>query len=116
MLNTLKTVHGHGQLCLGRREDFESNKHTLTGRLAQEDNESVRRLLEKDLQFLDQIQIQTASAREFAFDLRNRNEEDIPPAVSRLEKHLKEQGFRARVACKDDLKRLYAVYFAQNMT
>lgn len=116
MMNTLKALEAVELLCLGSREDFDGNKAVLNARLAQEDCDPVRRLLEKDLMFLDQIQIQTASAREFAFALRFQSEDDIPPAVSRMEKLLKEQGFRARLAGKDDLKRLYAVYFAQNMT
>ncbi len=116
MMNTLKALPEVEMLCLGSREDFEGNKLSLKNRLEVEENEAVRRLLEKDLLFLDGIQIQTASAREFAFALRFAHEEDIPPAVSRTEKLLKEQGFRARLAGRDDLKRLYAVYFAQNMT
>ena len=116
MMNTLKALDEAELLCLGSREDFEGNKRHIKARLEAEDNEAVRRLLEKDLQFLDRIQIQTASAREFAFALRFLSEEDILPAVSRVEKLLKEQGFRARLADRDDLKRLYAVYFAQNMT
>ena len=116
MMNTLKALDSVELLCLGSREDFDANKLALKGRLAVEHNEAVRRLLEKDLLFLDQIQIQTASAREFAFALRFGNEDEILPSVSRLEKLLKEQGFRARLASRDDLKRLFAVYFAQTMT
>jgi len=98
MMNTLKALDSVELLCLGSREDFDANKLALKGRLAVEHNEAVRRLLEKDLLFLDQIQIQTASAREFAFALRFGNEDEILPSVSRLEKLLKEQGFRARFA------------------
>ena len=116
MLGTLKALDSAELLCLGSREDFDGNKQSLKARLEVENNEAIRRLLEKDLLFLDQIQIQTASAREFAIALRFQSEEDIPPSVSRMEKLLKEQGFRARLAVRDDLKRLYAVYFAQNMT
>lgn len=116
MMNTLKALDEAELLCLGSREDFDGNKAVLNARLEGETNEAVRRLLEKDILFLDQIQIQTASAREFAFALRFQSEEDIPPAVSRMEKLLKEQGFRARLAGRADLKRLYAVYFARNMT
>ena len=116
MMNTLKALESVELLCLGSREDFDANKRAFKARLAVEHNEAVRRLLEKDLLFLDQIQIQTASAREFAFALRFKHEDEILPSVSRLEKLLKEQGFRARLAGRDDLKRLFAVYFAQTMT
>jgi len=111
LMNTLKSQSEVGLLCLGSREDFDSNKLFIKERLEAETNEAVRALLEKDLLFLDQVQIQTASAREFAFALRFHNEDDIAPAVSRLERLLKDEGIRARVAERDDLKRLYAVYF-----
>ena len=111
LMNTIKALEEVELLCLGSREDFSSNKLFIKERLAGEPNEAVRNLLEKDSLFLDQVQIQTASAREFAFVLRYQGEEDIPPAISRLEKLLKDQGFRARAAGRDDLKRLYAVYF-----
>ena len=115
MMNTLKALESVELLCLGSREDFDANKLALKERLAVEHNEAVRRLLEKDMLFLDQIQIQTASAREFAFALRFGSEDDILPSVSRLEKLLKEQGFQAKLAGRDDLKRLFAVYFSQTM-
>ena len=116
LMNTLKALETAELLCLGSREDFDENKRALKARLAVEDCEPVRRLLEKDLAFLDRIQIQTASAREFAIALRFTDEDEIAPQISRTEKLLKEQKFRARVATRDDLKRLFAVYFAQNLT
>ena len=116
LMNTLKALETAELLCLGSREDFDENKRALKARLADEDCEPVRRLLEKDLAFLDRIQIQTASAREFAIALRFTDEDEIAPQISRTEKLLKEQKFRARVAERDDLKRLFAVYFAQNLT
>jgi len=116
LMHILKTLEEVELFCLGSRDDFEGNKRYLKERLEAEPSEPVRRLLEKDMLFLDQIQIQTASAREFAIALRFSSEEDIAPATSRVEKLLKDQGFRARLARQADLKRLYAVYFAQNMT
>ena len=116
LMNLLKGIDEMEILCLNSRESFESNKAALKERLLTEMNESVRRLLEKDLLFLDQIQIQTASAREFLIGLRFTKEADILPSISRIEKLLKEQGFFARLAIKDDLKRIFAVYFTQNMT
>ena len=116
LVNLLKGLEETEILCLNSRESFESNKAALKARLDVEMNDAVRRLIEKDLLFLDQIQIQTASAREFLIGLRFIKEDDILPVISRVEKLLKEQGFHARLAVKDDLKRILAVYFAQNMT
>ena len=116
LMNMLKGLEKVEILCLNSRESFESNKTAIKARLEVEMNEAVRQLLEKDLLFLDWIQIQTASAREFLIGLRFIREDDIPPVISRVEKLLKEQGFHARLAVKDDLKRILAVYFDQNMT
>jgi hypothetical protein len=116
LMNLIKGLESVELACLNSREDFQSNKNALKARLDAEPSAAVRRLLEKDLLFLDRIQVQTASAREFLLALRFGDEDEIAPSVSRVGKLLKEQGFRARVATKDDLKRVYAVYFAQNMT
>ena len=38
------------------------------------------------------------------------------PYLARIEKSLKEQGFSAKRADREDIKRLLAVYFEQNVT
>ena len=101
--------------CINSRENFESNKHFYQKRMAEEKSQAVRELLERDMKHLDEVQVQTASAREFLFLLRFR---DYNPeaGISRMEKLLKDEGFSARLATKEDIKRLYAVYFVQNIT
>jgi len=83
-----------------------------------ETNPAVRRLLEQDLVHLDRIQVQMATAREFLVIIRLRNEKEskVFPYLSRIEKTLREQGFIAKRADKEDIKRLLAVYFEQNVT
>ena len=70
LLNLIKGAAVLEMACLNSREDFEGNKAFLTERLAVEDNPAVRSLLEKDLLFFNQVQTQTASAREFLMALR----------------------------------------------
>lgn len=105
-------------LCLNSRENFEENKRYLRERMDREDNPVVRGLLEKDLMFLDRIQVQMATAREFLIliRLRDEKESEVFPYLSRIEKSLKEQGFSVRRADSEDIKRLLAVYFEQNVT
>lgn len=105
-------------LCLNSRENFEDNKRFVRSRMEQEQNPVVRKLLEKDLSFLDRIQVQMATAREFLIliRLRNEKEKEIFPYLSRIEKSLKEQGFSVKRADKEDIKRILAVYFEQNVT
>lgn len=66
------------------------------------------------------MQIQTASAREFLFIIRFKNYNpdlnDVQTGISRITKILKDEGFSYRLAVKEDIKRLYAVYFVQNIT
>lgn len=106
--------------CINSRENFDSNKNFYKERLEKEHSRKVRELLEKDIAHLDRVQIQTASAREFLFILRFRNynfdSNDVQTGISRMEKLLKDEGFTSRLASKDDIKRLYAVYYVQNIT
>lgn len=118
LMTVLKGIAEIEMLCLNSRENFEDNKRFLRSRLEQEQNPVLRRLLEKDLGFLDKIQVQMATAREFLIlvRLRSEKENEVLPYLSRIEKSLKEQGFSVRRADKEDIKRLLAVYFEQNVT
>ena len=106
--------------CINSRENFDSNKNFYKERLEKEHSQKVRELLEKDIAHLDRVQIQTASAREFLFILRFKNynfeSNDVQTGISRMEKLLKDECFTSRLAAKDDIKRLYAVYYVQNIT
>lgn len=105
-------------LCLNSRESFENNKQFLKMRMEQEDNPVIRKLLEKDQNHLDRIQVQMATAREFLIliRLKDEKESEVFPYLSRIEKSLKEQGFSVKRADKEDIKRLLAVYYEQNVT
>ena len=106
--------------CINSRENFDNNKIFYKERIEQEKSQKVRQLLEKDLSHLDRVQIQTASAREFLFIIRFKNYNpdlnDVQTGISRITKILKDEGFSYRLAVKEDIKRLYAVYFVQNIT
>ena len=104
-------------LCLNSRESFEHNKRYLTGRMEQEESVPIRTLLEQDLRHLDEIQSRTAPAREFMLIIRPRNigEREMYPYLSRLEKMIREQGFTVRRAGYEDIKRILAVYFSQDV-
>lgn len=118
LMTVLKGIAEIEMLCLNSRENFESNKQFLRMRIEAESNPVVRQLLEKDLRFLDQIQVQMATAREFliAIRLKNEKEKEMFPYLSRIEKSLKEQGFSVKRADQEDIKRILAVYFEQNVT
>ncbi len=118
LMTVLKGMAELELLCLNSRESFEDNKRFLKSRLEQENNPAVRRLLEHDLTHLDRIQVQMATAREFLVAIRlcDEKESEVFPYLNRIEKTLREQGFIAKRADKEDIKRILAVYFEQNVT
>ncbi|MCM1299831.1 MAG: hypothetical protein NC203_05445 [Firmicutes bacterium] len=105
-------------LCVNSRESFEDNKNHLKSLAQKEENPSVRKLLEQDMQHLDQIQALTATAREFLLIVRIRGlkDKEIFAHLNRIEKTLNENGFLARRYDNDDIKTLLAVYLEQNTT
>ena len=118
LMTVLKGMAEIEMCCLNSRENFEDNKRFLKSRVEQEDNPAVRKLLEADLTFLDRIQVQMATAREFLIIIRLRDEKEseVFHYLNRIEKTLREQGFSVKRAGKEDIKRLLAVYFEQNVT
>ena len=99
--------------CIDDQECFDGNKEYLSSRIEEEKNPKVRALLDKDLKFLDGIQFQMSTARQFMFIVRLRNEtEDQSFAnLTRIEKLINEQGFDCRKAKKSDIKRILGIYF-----
>lgn len=118
LMNVLKGVAEIEMLCLNSRENFEENKGFLRRRAEEERNPVIRQLLERDQIFLDRIQVQMATAREFLILIRLRNQKgkDVFSYLDRIEKSLKEQGFDSRRADEEDIKRIMAVYYEQNVT
>ena len=103
-------------LCVNSRESFEENKNHLKTLSQKEENSAVKKLLEKDMMHLDQIQALTATAREFLLIVRIRGMKDkeIFAHLNRIEKTLNENGFSAKRYNGEDIKTLLAVYFEQN--
>lgn len=106
LMTVLKGMAEIEMCCLNSRENFEDNKRFLRSRMEQENNPAIRKLLEADLTFLDRIQVQMATAREFLLIIRLRNEKEseILPYLNRIEKTLQEQGFSVKRADKQDIK------------
>ena len=67
---------------------------------------------------LDMEQTSMATAREFflVLHLRNNNPLEIPPYLSHVEQIVREQGFFVRRAGQEDVMRIMAMYFEQNVT
>lgn len=118
LMTVLKGMTELEFLCLNSRENFEDNKRFLRSRMEQESNPSVLKMLDYDLTHLDRIQVQMATAREFLVIIRlcNEKKSEVFPYLNRIEKTLREQGFSTKRADNEDIKRILAVYFEQNVT
>ncbi|EGD45797.1 hypothetical protein Cpap_0164 [Ruminiclostridium papyrosolvens DSM 2782] len=118
LMTVLKGIAEIEMCCLNSRESFEDNKANIRKHIEHENNPAVCSLLEADLEHLDKIQVQMATAREFLIIIRLLNEKpgEVFPYLNRIEKSLKEQGFTVKRAEREDVKRILAVYFEQNVT
>ncbi len=105
-------------VCTGSRECFDDNKAFLVGRLHEEQNPQVRKLLKKDVDFLDHAQAEMSTARQFLFLMRCRNlkPEQVFEASNRVEKTISEQGFEVRRMKKDEIKRFLTIFFEASMS
>ena len=99
--------------CTDSSECFDDNKAYLHTRLDEEVNPKVKRVLKKDVEFLDQIQVEMATARQFLFIARckAKKPEQVFQMANRVEKVISEQGFEVRRMKKEDIKRFLALYF-----
>ena len=100
-------------ICSDARENFEYNKLSLARRAEKETNLKVQLLLRKDMKFLDDIQLQMSTAREFMFAYRitHESEDGALATLNRIEKNISDQGFEVKRADKDDIKRFLSRYF-----
>ena len=103
--------------CTDSSECFDDNKAYLTDLLKAEQNPKVRKIIKKDIDFLDNIQMEMATARQFMFIARLKNQKDKQSfdAANRIEKVISEQGFEVRRMRKADIKRFLALYFEASM-
>lgn len=103
--------------CTDSSECFDNNKNYLTQRLNEEQNECVRKIISQDIAFLDQIQIEMATARQFLFIARVKQQKDKQTfdLVNRVQKVISEQGFEVKRMSKEDIKRFLSIYFDASM-
>ena len=103
--------------CTDSSECFDDNKAYLHDRLSEEPNSKVRKIIKKDIDFLDHIQMEMATARQFLFIARLKNTKDKQTfdTANRIEKVISEQGFETHRMKKNEIKRFLALYFEASM-
>lgn len=118
LMMLLSTIPDLEILALDSCECFDSNKMYVKKRLQTEKNEAVRKLLQADFDFLDEIQLEMSSARQFVFALRFKREKDeqIFNTINRVDKAISEHGFAARRMSKPEIKRMLALFFGTSIS
>ena len=96
---------------------FDDNKAYLTERLEVEENAKVRKLIKKDIDFLDNIQTEMATARQFFFvaRLKSQKEKQVFETANRIESKIAGEGFEVHRLKKPEIKRILALYFEASM-
>lgn len=99
--------------CTDASECFDGNKAYLSARLGDEPNAKVRRLIQKDIAALDELQSEMSTARQFLFTARCKNfkPEQVFQMANAVEKRISEQGFEVHRMKKPEIKRFLALYF-----
>ena len=95
------------------RESFQANQDSYQQRLEAEPLPAIRDLLRQDAAHLDDIQTATASAREFALVYPVDKDSSADPRLT--EKSLRDAGFQVRLSGEQDIKRILAVYYQQDV-
>ena len=112
LADLLRTTPAVRFLALDSRDSFQANKLFYQERLAKETVPAVREQLLADIAYLDEIQASTASAREFALVYPADKDSAVGPKL--IEKSLLDRGLRVRLADRQDIKRILAVYYHQD--
>lgn len=99
-------------MALDSRASFQHNKLFYQARLEEETEPAIRRLLQMDLEQLDEIQTSSATKREFVIALRVTSKESNDPAVlHQMVKSISNENIPVRLAEWADIKRLLSVYY-----
>ena len=102
--------------CTDSSECFDDNKLYLKSRLEKEPNPNIRKLIKQDMDFLDSVQTDISTARQFMLSVRIKGgKTDKQFSSGDIERKLREQGFDFRHLKKPDIKRMLAIYFDASM-
>ena len=104
-------------VCTDSSECFDDNKAYLTERLETEENGKVKKLIGKDIDFLDTVQVEMATARQFFFvaRIKGQKEKQVFETANRIESKIAGEGFEVHRLKKPEIKRILALYFDASM-
>lgn len=117
VLNSIKALGDLELVCMNSKENFENNKVFYGDRIEEETNEVIRNLLIRDRDMLDELQVNSATARLFLICIRVKEEKGImiESFLNQVEKVLSGNGLSVKLLDRHDIKSMLAVYFTQNI-
>ena len=93
-----------------------TNISVLSAANEKEPNPNIRKLIKQDMDFLDSVQTDISTARQFMLIVRIKGgKTDKQFSSGDIERKLREQGFDFRHLKKPDIKRMLAIYFDASM-
>lgn len=114
--NLLRTTNEMILMALDSRESFQHNQLWYRQRLEEESTPALRQLLRQDMAHLNDIQSNSASSREFAMAFRlDEKTANDPIQLAQIAKRIHGFGFQVRLAEEQDIKRILAVYYQQDV-
>ena len=67
LMSLLSMIPDLELICLDSCQCFDANKQNIIQRIEEEKNPEIRKILKSDLEFLDSIQVEMSTARQFMF-------------------------------------------------
>lgn len=100
-------------LCISSTQSYENNKRYYRALAEKAQNPIVARLCVQEIEYLDEINIRMNTSREFIILLTYPVSylEDAQHSIAQTMQLIREQRFHVRIADKEALKRLFAVYY-----
>ena len=100
-------------ICMDASECFDTNMLYLQDCIRKETNPKIKQLLLRDIAFLDEIQVEMATARQFmlAVHIKNQKKKQVFELTNDLLSSLAEYNFEAHRLSKEEIKRFLALYF-----
>lgn len=117
LMSLLSMIPDLEMICLDSCQCFDANKQNIIQRIEDEKNSEIRNILKSDLEFLDSIQVEMSTARQFLFSLRikEKKEGQVFQQLNRSTKLIAEHGFEVKQLKREDIKRMLAIYFEVSM-
>ena len=105
--------------CLDSKEDLENNKIYYRTRIDNEKDPLIRKCLEKELDYLNDLEIKQVTRKTFLATLKfdaSISAKDLKVEIDRFQRLLDSKGLASELLSEDNLKSILAMYLEKNTT